>query len=215
VRTVDCEQGTPEWFQARCGRVTGSRIADVMAKGKGGAPSVTRANYIAELAAERLSGQVCQDAKFQSAAMKQGSEREAEARALYAFMHNAKVATVGFVLHPEIEWAGCSPDTLVGDTGMAEHKCPLVRTHLDTLRGASIDGGYAKQMQFQMDCTGREWVDFVSYSPAFPSEMQLHVTRVHRDEPFIKLMRQEIFTFLTEVEATVEELSRKYLSKAA
>lgn len=215
MKIIACEQGTPEWMAARCGLVTGSRVDAVCAKGKGSAPAATRETYLAELVAERLSGTVCQDGKFQSAAMKQGSEREAEARALYQFMRNAECSTVGFVLHPTIEGAGVSPDTLVGLEGLAEHKCPQAKAHLAALMGASIDGGYLKQMHWQMACTGRKWVDFVSYSPSFPDAMQLHIRRVPRDETIIAELEKEVRLFLAEVASTVESLRAKFLREAA
>lgn len=214
MRIIECEQGTDSWKQARCGRVTGSRIADVMAKGKAGAPSVTRGNYLAEIVAEVLTGLPTAD-KYQSAAMRQGSEREPDARRIYAFMHDTSPIQVGFVVHSAIERAGASPDSLVGEDGLAEIKSPLVATHLDTLLGAPIDGRYVKQMQWQLACCdGRKWVDFISFCPELPPEMQVHVRRVARDDRAIAEMETEVRAFLRDVDSTVEKLRRLYLSEA-
>jgi len=190
--------------------VSGSRIADVTAKGKGSAPSVTRANYLAEVAAERLTG-LQEPGGFQSAAMRDGKDREPKARGLYAFLHcNVPVSTVGFVLHPTFEMAGASPDTLIGDEGLAEHKCPLIATHMDWLLGGSVDGRYLKQMQWQMACTGRLWTDFVSYHPSLPFEMQLHVRRIPRDDAMIADLEKEVQAFLREVDERVDKLRKLY-----
>lgn len=215
----DIEQGTDAWRQIRCGKVTGSRIADVMAKGKAKAgetkagPSVTRANYLAEIVAEVLTGLPTAD-KYQSAAMRQGSEREPDARRIYAFMHDISPVQVGFVVHSTIERAGASPDSLIGDQGLAEIKSPLVATHLETLLGAPIDGRYIKQMQWQLSCCERAWVDFISFCPELPPEMQLHVRRVERDDKVIAEMETEVRTFLREVDSKVDQLRKMYLSEA-
>ncbi len=211
---IDCEQGSPQWDSCRVGRVTGSRIADVMAKGKNGNPSVTRANYLAEIVAERFTGQsACE--KFQTQAMRLGSEREPQARSLYAFMRDAEPKQVGFVVHGEIERAGASPDSLIGDKGLIEIKSPQIGTHLDTLLGANIDGRYLKQMQWQLCVTQREWVDFVSYCPLLPPEMQLHIRRIERDDAQIREMEIEVRRFLVEVDQTVAKLQSLYMAKAA
>lgn len=208
MRVIDCEQGSADWLAARAGRVTASRIADVVARGKSG-PSASRANYAAELVIERITGQPYGD-KFRSAAMDRGNEQEAGARELYAFMVDQDVETVGFVLHPTIERAGCSPDSLVGERGLAQFKCPHSSTHLDLLMGGSIEGRYVKQMQWEMACTGRQWTDFVSFDDRFPPELQLHIQRIERDDAMIAELETAARVFLAEVEATVAELRRKF-----
>lgn len=192
------EQGSPAWFAARAGRVTASRVEAVLAKGQSGKPSATRANYMAQLIAERLTGVV--EEGYKSPAMARGNEVEPEARAAYAFMRNVDLQPGGFVLHSAISMAGASPDSLVGEDGLLELKCPNTATHLDTLLGASIDGGYMKQMLWQMACTGRKWVDWVSYDNRLPMHLQMHVRRVYRDDVKIAEMEAEVKKFLGEID---------------
>lgn len=210
MRIVDCTQNTPEWFQARLGRVGASRVCDIVAKTKTGI-SAMRAAYAAELVAERLTGAKVDG--YQSAAMVWGMEQEPVARSLYEFMKDISVEQVGFVLHPSMDMAGASPDGLVGDSGLIEIKAPSTHTHIETLLGGPIDPKYVKQMQWQMACTERQWCDFASFDPRLPSEMQLHVRRVKRDDVMIAELEKEVATFLGEVATTVERLRDLYLPK--
>src|SRR5689334_16737738 len=126
----DLVQGTDEWRQARIGKVTASRVADIIRKTKTGY-STTRANYLAELLVERLTGQPAQ--QFISGPMQWGTEQEPNARAAYEFKTDREVINGGFVIHPGIPDSGASPDGLIGADGMVEIKCPLSATHIDTL----------------------------------------------------------------------------------
>lgn len=212
MNTIECTQGSDEWIAARVGKVGASRIADIVAKTKTGY-STSRANYAAELVAERLTGKKTDG--YTNAAMQWGTDNEPTARAMYEFMRNAAVTEVGIVLHPAIANAQASPDGLVGDDGLVEIKCPLTATHISTLRGGEIDGRYAKQMQWQMACTGRAWCDFCSFDPRLPAEMQLHVRRVNRDPVMIAELEREVRTFLKEIDETVADLVSKYMPKQA
>lgn len=198
------EQRSPEWFAARAGRVTASRIADVMAKARTGY-GASRANYMAQLVAERLTGQ-CEPG-FTNAAMQWGTDREPEARECYAFERNVAVVEEGFVPHPTIGAAGASPDGLVDTDGLVEIKCPGTATHIDTLLGEPIADKYVKQMQFQMACTGRRWCDFVSYDPRMPVELQLWVQRVERDDALVGEIEQAVTAFLYDLDEKVARLS--------
>ena len=200
-------QQTEEWFQARVGRMTASRVGDVLAKTRSG-PSASRAAYMGELVAERLTGQPIE--KFQSAAMKQGTELEPQARAAYVFLSGSTVEEIGFVPHPRINAAGCSPDGLVGDLGLVEIKCPQTHTHIETLLGAEIAKGYRDQMQFQLACTGRLWCDFVSFCPLMPAGMDTHIRRVERDNVYIAEMEVEIGKFLAELDAKIAALRARF-----
>ena len=206
------EQRSPQWFAHRAGRVTASRIADVMAKTKTG-PGAARKNYAADLVAERLTGEVRES--FSNAAMAWGTDQEPAARAAYEFLHDASVAEVGFIDHPKLPMAGCSPDGLVGDDGMVEIKCPNTATHIDTLLSGNIDRKYLKQMAFQLACAGREWCDFVSYDPRLPAEMQLFVKRTPRDPALIVEIETEVSALLAEVDETVAALRARYSQEAA
>lgn len=209
--TETIEQRTSAWFEARAGKATASRIADIMARTKSG-PSASRANYAAQLVAERLTGTTEQT--YVNAAMQHGIDQEANARTCYEFEQGVSVVEVGFIAHPAIEMSGASPDGLVGTEGMVEIKCPGTAKHIGTLTGDEIDGKYIKQMQWQMACAERQWCDFVSYDPRLPVEMQLHVRRVPRDDAAIAEMEAAVSEFLTEVDATVAQLTMLYRKAA-
>ena len=200
-------QGSAEWHAARCGKVTASRVADLIAKTKTGW-GASRANYMAELVAERLTG--TQAAGYSNAAMQWGTDMEPEARENYAFISDVEVEQVGFVPHPTIEMAGASPDGLVGDDGLVEIKCPNTATHIDTLIGQTVPAKYVTQMQWQMACTGRAWCDFVSYDPRMPEGMQVFIRRVERDEETITQLEADVSAFLAELEDKVASLTAIY-----
>jgi putative phage-type endonuclease len=201
------EQGTAEWLQERCGKVTASRIADLMATTKSGW-GASRANYAAQLIAERLTG--CVQQSFTNAAMQHGTETEPEARRAYEFFVDCDVQQVGFVPHPTIPQAGASPDGLVGDTGLLELKCPQTSTHIDTLLTGSIPDKYYKQMQFQMACTGRAWCDFASYDNRLPERMRLFVKRVSFDSEAVAEIEAAVVKFIAEIDETVGKLLAAY-----
>ena len=201
------EQGSAEWHQIRLGKVTASRVADVMAKTKTG-PSASRTNYMAQLLCERLTGNPTEC--FVSAAMAHGTTTEPEARLAYCFHHDADVTEIAFVDHPAIQMAGASPDGLIGPDGLLEIKCPNTSTHLDTLASGKPAGKYVTQMQWQMAVTGRQWCDFASYDPRLPEHLRLFVTRVPRDGEMIEAMEAEVTAFLAELDARIEDLNTRY-----
>lgn len=206
------EQGSAEWLAMRVGKVTASRVADVIAKTKTG-PSASRANYLAQLVAERLTGTVAYS--YSNDAMKWGTEKEPEARSAYELYQMAPVTSVGFVVHPTIDMSGASPDGLVGENGLLEIKCPAVATHIETLLGGGVPGKYVTQMQWQMACTGRAWCDFVSYDPRMPEDMRLFVKRVARNDETIDELEVAVRMFLSDVAATVSQLEKLYRQEAA
>jgi putative phage-type endonuclease len=199
------EQRTDAWFEARIGKVTASRVADVLAKTKTGY-SASRDNYMAQLVCERLTNQKADG--FTNSAMQWGTETEPLARLSYEVANNVLVDEVGFVPHPSIIMAGASPDGLVGDDGLLEIKCPNTATHIETLLSQTVPGRYNTQMQFQMACTGRSWCDFVSFDNRLPEELQLFVKRVPRDNMYIKLMEDEIVKFLNELDIKIAQLMK-------
>lgn len=205
-------QGSDAWKAQRLGKVTASRIADVVAKTKNGW-GASRANYAAQLVAERLTGEVAES--YTNAAMTWGIEKEPDARAAYEFHTDAEVVEIGFVEHPNIGMTGASPDGTVGSDGLIEIKCPNTANHIETLRGRAVPSKYILQIQWQLACTGRQWCDFVSFDPRMPEHMRLFVRRVPRDERLITELSGEIIAFLVEVNDTVEELNRLYGAKAA
>lgn len=206
------EQRSADWFAARLGKVTASKIADVTAKTKTGW-GAGRANYRAQLVAERLTGQ--QQDSFTNSAMQWGIDTEDQARTAYAFLHGQSVVEEAFVIHPRIAMAGASPDGLVGDVGLVEIKCPASATHIETLKGQAIPAKYIGQMDWQMACTGRHWCDFVSFDPRMPEDMQLFVQRHHRDDARIGELETLVTEFLAEVDADVAALTAIYRKEAA
>jgi putative phage-type endonuclease len=192
----DCmEQRTEEWFAARLGKVTASRVADVLAKIKSG-ESASRKNYKMELVVQRLTGKAGES--FTNAAMEWGTEQEPFARMAYEAHTGTFVKEEGFVDHPTIEGFGCSPDGIVGD-GLIEIKCPNTANHIETVLENKAPSKYIPQMQCQMACTGAKWCDFVSFDPRLPEDLQLFVVRVERDQEYIDSMEVEVKQFLSEV----------------
>lgn len=207
------EQRSQDWFALRAGRVTASRIADMMAKTKTGW-GASRANYKAQLVVERLTGMPSEG--FSNAAMAWGTEKEPEARQAYCEHMLCTVEELAFAEHPTISMAGASPDGLVGEDGLLEIKCPNTATHIDTLLNAAVPEKYLLQMQWQMACLpGRTWCDFVSYDPRLPETMRLFVRRVERDDELIATLEKEATAFLAEVEQTVAQLRAEYEMKEA
>ena len=196
-------QGTEEWFAQRLGKVTASRVADVIAKTKTGY-STSRENYMTELALERLTGQ--RQEAFTNAAMQWGTETEPLARAAYEAKTGEIVDEVGMIAHPRIAMSGASPDGLINGDGLLEIKCPNSATHVQTLRTGKPQGKYITQMMWQMACTGRQWCDFVSYDPRMPKGLQLFVTRIERDNDLIQSIESEVELFLIELNEMVNDL---------
>jgi len=201
----EIEQGTDAWFQARLGKATGSRIADIVAKTKTGY-STSRENYMAQLICERMTGKVAES--YSNSAMQWGTETEPLARAAYEVKTGLTVNQIGFVDHPTILMTGASPDGLVGDSGMIEIKCPNTATHIETLLSGKVPTKYITQMTWQMCCTGRHWTDFVSYDPRLPENLQLFIKRVEYDPKYAAELEQEVIKFLDEVEQKIKQLEK-------
>ena len=207
MKVIDCDQGSDTWRQARCGSLGASVLHEVTARTKSGL-SASRANRMATLLVERLTG-VPQDV-YQNAAMLHGIETEPEARDAYCFYRDVEVQQIGLVLHPALSGTHASPDGLVGEDGLLEIKCPQPAAHLSVLLGEPIPQKYMIQIQWQMTCTGRNWTDFVSYSPVFPERMKLHVQRVQRDNELIATLEKDAAAFLNELDEKVAALRTKY-----
>lgn len=200
------EQGTPEWFAARLGNVTASRVADVIAKTKSGY-SASRENYMAQLICERMTGTVAES--YSNAAMQWGTETEPLARAAYESYADVLVDQIGYVPHPVISRAGASPDGLVGVDGLLEIKCPNTATHIETLLSEKVPSKYITQMQWQMSCTGRKWCDFVSFDPRLPDGLQLFVCRVEAYSEYITTLEHEVEIFLIELDNKIFKLNER------
>lgn len=204
----DLVQGSPEWLQARCGSLGASQVADALARTKSGW-GASRANAKARLITERLTGKPTET--FVSAAMQRGTDLEPIARAMYSFHHDHDVTEIGIVLHPAIKGTHCSPDGLIADNGMVEIKCCGAARHIEILTGSPPEDRYVKQCLWQLACTGREWVDLAYFNPDLPEAMQLHVTRIERDEAIITEMEDQVAAFLAEVSAAMADLEARYM----
>jgi putative phage-type endonuclease len=198
------EQKSEEWFAARLGKVTASRVADVIAKTKSGY-STSRDNYMAQLVCERLTNQ--KGESFTNSAMQHGVDTEPLARSAYEALNGLLVEEVGFVQHPKIEQSGASPDGLVGLFGMLEIKCPNTATHIDTLLTQSVPTKYITQMQWQMRCCDRQWCDYVSFDNRIREDLQLFVKRVEFDASYVAMLEEEVNLFLKELDVKVNKLN--------
>ena len=198
------EQRTDEWFTARLGKVTASRVADVIARTKTGY-GAGRANYMADLVVERLTGQKA--SSFSNAAMEWGTQTEPQARAAYSAKTGILVEEVGFIDHPTVAMSGASPDGFA-EEGLIEVKCPNTNTMLEFILDGKPPLKYFTQMQWQMACTGRPWCDFVSFDPRLPERLQLLVVRVPRDDNYIKMLEQEVIVFLQELDDKLNKLEK-------
>ena len=197
------EQRTEEWFNQRLGKVTASKIADVIAKTKTGV-SASRENYSTQITLERLTGQKAEF--YTNAAMEWGTATEPQARSAYEVYRDVFVDEVGFIDHPTIAMSGASPDGFVGEDGLVEIKCPESKTQMETLLNQKVPTKYMPQMQWQMACTGRKWCDFVSFDPRMPANLQIFVQRVERNDLYIKMLEEEVTKFLEEIDQKVEIL---------
>lgn len=199
------QQGTQEWMDARCGKLTGSRFADVMNLIAGGKPGANRRALITQLAVERLTGQCVET--FQNDAMRRGTELEPEARAAFEAHTGELVELAGFIPHPALDYCGISPDGLLGDDGMVEFKCPAnMAKHLEALRSNEHAKEYKWQLQGQLWVAHRKWVDAVSYDPRFPEHLRLAIARVERDESAIKELAAECAKANDEIEEVLYSL---------
>lgn len=199
------EQRTEEWFAARCGKVTASRVADIVAKTKTGY-SASRENYLAQLVCERMTGKPAES--YSNTAMQWGTDQEPFARAAYEAAKDVLVQEVGFVVHPNIEGAGASPDGLVGDFGLVEIKCPNTATHIQTLLDQKVPDKYNIQMQWQMACTGRQWCDFASFDPRMEEGLQIFIKRVEYHPLYVAELEKEVINFLMDVEDKIRKLNK-------
>lgn len=201
------EQRSDEWFAARLGKVTASKVKDVMAKGRGGAPSATRQNYMMQLLCERLTGK--REEGFTSAAMQRGIDLEPIARSAYEVDKGVMTAETGLIDHPSIAGFAASPDGIVGSDGLLEIKCPNTAQHIAVIQSRAHDSAYEWQMLAQMACSGREWVDFVSFDDRLPEELQYACFRFQRDDKRIREMEAEVKHFLAELAALEREMRER------
>jgi len=200
-------QRTPEWHAIRCGKVTASRINDVLAELKSGGEAVSRRNYRRELVLERRWG-TPQDSGYVSYAMQQGIENEAAARNTYAFDIQMPIEEIGFAHHPTIEHAGASPDGLVGPYGLVELKCPEANNMFEMLVKGPLDIKYKNQVMWQLACMPeRQWCDVVFYRPGVPV---IETIRIARDNDKIAQLEKAVQRFLITVDYEYQILCKVY-----
>jgi len=186
-------QGTPEWILARLGCGTASRANDMCAAES----TAAFQNYLWELVAERETAQPTES--YVNADMERGTALEPIARAAYEAHTGTFVETTGFWLHPEIPYFGASPDGLVGTEGLIEIKCPRTANHLRYRAEGKAPTKYKRQMMCQLACTGRKWVDFVSYDDRVREARRLFVVRFEPKQEEIDEMLEQIKKFLDRV----------------
>ena len=196
-------QGSDEWKQARIGLITASRLSDVLATIKTGESS-SRANYKAELVAERMTG-ITQDS-YSNAAMEWGIATEPLARMAYELSTQTMVEEIGLVKHPTIERSAASPDGLIGIDGLVEIKCPKTATHISYLLAGEAPKKYIPQMAWQCACTGRKWCDFVSFDPRMEKPDQLFLIRYTPTQEYLSELLKEVLIFDKEVEVLIEQI---------
>jgi hypothetical protein len=207
MKTIDFPQGSPEWFAARLGHVTASRAKDVMAKGRGGEPSATRAAYMGELISEILTGQPCNAFKG-NADTERGQELEPAAKAAYELETGEIIRPVSLVLHPRIARAAASPDGLVGAGGL-EIKCPKPHNHLDYLLAGVPPSVYIPQMAMQAACAELEFVEFVSFCPLMPPDLQVFIVRYVPTLAYLRELEDAVETFLAEMDAKLAKIAER------
>lgn len=197
VQIFNCDQGTEEWHLARAGIPTASMFATVMASGRGGGPSLTRAKYMRQLAGEVITGRPMES--YSNAHMERGHEMEPEARELYAFATDTVPEQVGFIRNVQ---KGCSPDSLIGANGMLEIKSKLPDLVIECWERGDFPPEHRAQCQGALWVAEREWIDIVVYWPAMP----VFIKRAYRDEPYIAEMSKAVDQFNDELSALVERV---------
>lgn len=206
---TDIVQGSDAWRNLRSGKVTASRITDVMDYKKNGDESAARAAYRTQIVTEMLTG-VPFDYAYETPAMRWGREQEPFARLLYGQLRGVEVQQIAFAPHEALEHAGASPDGLVGPDGLLEIKCPMSHTHLAYCLAGAVVEDYKLQMLWQLACMPeRKWVDFVSFDPRVGSDLAIFIRRFHRDaaaEQQIKHITEEVKKFIGECQDAVKKL---------
>lgn len=214
MKIVDCDQRSEEWRALRAGRITASRVKDVLAAIKSG-EAASRRDYRIQLVAERLTG-VPQEQDFVTDAMQWGIDNECKARAAYQIQTGNVVREVGLILHDTLPIAA-SPDGLIDDKGALEIKCGKTATHVAWMLAKRVPPEHVPQIQMQLWLAERDWCDFVSFDPRLPEHLQLFVCRMDRDEPYIETLKAAVTAFNTEIETVLAELNaaREPLALAA
>ena len=196
------DQGSSEWHSLRLGKITASRMSDVLSKGRGSAPSKTAETYMMELLAEKLTGEP--KPFFENDAMRWGTETEPQARAMYELKSGYDVREVAFI--ERNEFIGVSPDGLIAECGMLEIKCPTTITQIKRALTDDYSKDYYTQIQCQLWVAEREWCDFVSFDPRLDVGAGYLLQRVSRNDEFIKDMEAKSDAFIERMNDFYERL---------
>ena len=207
MRVVACDQRTPAWHAARCGRLTGSRAASALSRGRHGESSGRRTTR-EELVLERITGR-SHDRGFANAHMARGLQFEPAAVAAYEAERGVLVDRVGFCAHDEL-LAGYSPDGLVLDEeGLVEVKCPAAHTHFDTVvSGKAVPAAYRLQITHGLWLTGAQWADLVTFHPDFGPSLRIQVTRLWARDVDLQAYDRDVRLFLAEVDRALAAVPR-------
>jgi len=197
-RIIECEQGSPEWFEARRGIPTASRFADVLAEGKG----IVRAKYMRQLAGEIITGETMET--YKNDRMERGKEQEDDIRRRYVYDRNVDVERIGFA-RSNMASTGCSPDGLVSVDGMIEIKSTEPHLMIEILDTGKIPTQHMPQVQGSLWITGRDWCDLVIGWPGLP----LSITRIPRDEQYMANLQRELNRFNMELQELVGRIKAK------
>ena len=196
---LNVEQNTPEWFDLRAGKLTSSKLGTIMANYPNafGAPAK---KYAVNLALEKINKTPI-SSEYNNSHMERGHEQEPLARELYEDEHFCTVDNGGFFYTNEI---GCSPDGLVGNDGVIEIKSVVPSVHFMNVKRGGFDPAYKWQVIGNLLFTGRQWIDFISFSLPYPRDKQLYTYRVHLNdvEQEIKQITIRINQFLELVKNT-------------
>lgn len=198
IQIIDVEQGSPEWFAARAGIPTASEFSTVLAKGKYGGASVTRAKYLRQLAGEILTGEPAPEG-YSNGFMERGKLLEDEARSLYAFMRDVEPERVGFIRNGN---KGASPDSLIGTDAGLEIKVAIPAVQIERLQRGTLPTEHVAQVQGSMWVTERASWSFVSYCPKLPPL----IIDVPRNEEYIATLAKAVDAFNEELEALVHSI---------
>lgn len=229
MKFVTAAQRTPEWYQARLGKVTASAVKDVIAYSKRGIyvrdedneyvldengdrvieyPELeARKKYRRQLVTERIYGMAGVEEPYVNDAMRWGMLNEDIARTQYKLATGNKVSEEGFCIY-ELDgkeiMAGCSTDGLINNEGNLEIKNLTPSNHLyEIIRENKLPDQFKDQVAMQLWVTGREWADFVGYDSRAPQGIDILAVHVERDEEMeehISYLESEIFKFLEEVD---------------
>ncbi len=200
-------QGSSAWYAVRMGKVTASKLGDLMRVTKYG-ESTYKTRLRMELAIERLTGKSASP-NFMNKAMQDGVEREPDARKLFEAITGKDVALCGSFDHPDIVNTSASPDGLIrGEDAVLELKCPTHITHAKNLLSEKMPKNYEYQVQWQIACTESEYAYFASYHPDFPKELRLKWVKVLRDNIMILEIEDEVRKFDVEVEELINQLKK-------